>query len=368
MNNFQRMRKSWISSAHRGFADENTVQNTLKAYRLAAEKGADMIETDARTTKDGVLIANHDADVKGFGKNGNSVSCIVSETDYSFIKNILLKPGGDCEDTVPTLRETLSLAYYTGMCVNIDLKEGSAHAEDIANLVCECGMRGRVVYATNGSGAETIKKVLAIDPDARFIDTKQNFTKENLAEIENYRSKCYVYTWDFSDENIAEIRKSGCMLAAISLNAENAPSAFRHHPDMAEYPHTSDFEQIDRDIISAACLSAKPSCSDIGAAEKSIADKADAETAAEAIDESFLIDEEAEAHYRTSETAYTENTVPEETSYVEKTADEQIRCDTEACEYCAAAEEQPEYIFCTECGKKLPSDSVFCSECGKKVN
>ena len=39
------------------------------------------------------------------------------------------------------------------------------------------------------------------------------------------------------------------MLAAISLNTENAPAAFRHHPDMAEYPHTSDFEQIDRAIL-----------------------------------------------------------------------------------------------------------------------
>ena len=58
-----------------------------------------------------------------------------------------------------------------------------------------------------------------------------------------------MYTADFSAENIAEIRESGCMLAAISLNAENAPAAFRHHPDMAEYPHTSDFEQIDRAIL-----------------------------------------------------------------------------------------------------------------------
>ena len=40
------------------------------------------------------------------------------------------------------------------------------------------------------------------------------------------------------------------MLAAISLNAENAADAFRHHPDMAEYPHTSDFETIDKDILS----------------------------------------------------------------------------------------------------------------------
>ena len=38
------------------------------------------------------------------------------------------------------------------------------------------------------------------------------------------------------------------MLAAISLNEENAKEAFRHHPDMAEYPHTSDFEKIETEV------------------------------------------------------------------------------------------------------------------------
>lgn len=33
------------------------------------------------------------------------------------------------------------------------------------------------------------------------------------------------------------------MLAAISLDEDNAKEAFRHHPDMAEYLHSSDFEK-----------------------------------------------------------------------------------------------------------------------------
>ena len=112
-------------------------------------------------------------------------------------------------------------------------------------------MRGRTVYATNGAGAAAIHQILEIDPEARFIDTKANFTREKLAGVKDYPAKCFVYTWDFSDQNIAEIRESGCMLATISLNAQNAPDAFRHHPDMAEYPHTSDFEAIDKRILSS---------------------------------------------------------------------------------------------------------------------
>ena len=254
MNTMFKSKKTWISSAHQGFVKDDMHSNTLHAYLLAATKGADMIETDARTTKDGVIVVNHDPEIRGFDKDGNAVVCTVSETDYKTVSEIRLTKNTERTDSVPTLEQTLHLAYFTGMCVNIDLKEGIRHAEDVARLVVKCGMRGRTVYATNGAGAAAINLILKIDPDAKFIDTKENYTKEKLSYVPDYPSKCFVYTGDFSDENIAQIRKSGCMLAAISLNNSNAHAAFKHHPDMAEYPHTSDFEAIDREILDSVNL------------------------------------------------------------------------------------------------------------------
>lgn len=250
MNDLFKLRKTWISSAHQGFVEGNIHSNTLAAYMLAARKGADMIETDARTTRDGILIVNHDATVKGYDENLATVEYSISDTDYADIAKLTLTPDGDRQNRVPKLSEALHLAYFTGMCINIDLKEGAAHAMDVARLVAEHGMRGRTVYATNGSGAHTINEILTTDPGAIFIDTKANYTREKLAEVKDYTAKCFVYTADFSDKNIAEIRQSGCLLAAISLNSANAKDAFRHHPDMAEYPHTSDFEAIDKEILS----------------------------------------------------------------------------------------------------------------------
>lgn len=244
-------RKTWISSAHQGYVDEVLHSNTLAAYALAAKKGADMIEIDARMTRDGVLIVNHDETVKGFDAAGNDVVYDISSTDHAVIKECRLLKERPDENRVPTLKEALDLAYFHGMCVNIDLKEGIKNAELIARTAVSSGMRGRVVYATNGAGAKAIELILSIDPEAKFIDTKANYTKEALSAIKNYPSRCFVYTADFSDENIAEIRESGCMLAAISLNRGNALDAFRHHPDMAEYPHTSDFEAIDDMVLKA---------------------------------------------------------------------------------------------------------------------
>lgn len=240
------MRKTWISSAHQGFVMEKMHSNTLSAFELAAKKGADMIETDARASRDGVLIVNHDPVVRGFDEQGRTVEYVISETDASVLTSVILAPADPRGvQRVPTLAQALHLCYYTGMQINIDLKEGNKHAPDVARLVRAYGMRGRTVYATNGAGAATIADILTIDPDARFIDTPKNYTRDKLWEIKDYPKRCFAYTGDFSRDNIARIRDSGCLLACISLNEDNSACAFAHHPDMAEYPHTSDFEAID---------------------------------------------------------------------------------------------------------------------------
>lgn len=245
------MKKMWISSAHQGFVRDAMHSNTLSAFYLAAQMGADMIETDARTTSDGVIVACHDPDAVGLDANGNTVAYEISKTHSDVITNLILAPNDPLGvQYVPTLEQVLSLAYHTGIEVNIDLKEGIHYAMKIAQLVCQMGMRGKVIYATNGSGTECIRQILQVDPTARFIDTPYHYTAEKLASIPGYQAKCFAYTSDFSDESITRIRKSGCMLAAIGLNLDNASAAFRHHPDMAEYPHTSDFVKIDSQIHS----------------------------------------------------------------------------------------------------------------------
>ena len=49
---------------HRG-ASGYRPEHTLEAYRLAAEQGADFIEPDLVTTKDGVLVARHEPEIGG---------------------------------------------------------------------------------------------------------------------------------------------------------------------------------------------------------------------------------------------------------------------------------------------------------------
>lgn len=238
-------KKCFITSAHRGFVEGELKENSLAAYYNAFLHGADMIETDARFTSDGVLIVNHDPIVKGFDENGEAVSYVVAETPADTVCSVILSRDEKWGiQRVPTLEQVLNLAYNTGLHVNIDLKNGYNGAEPVAKTVLKCGMAGKVVYALNGSGMKGIETIISIDPDARFIDRGVGFA-ETVSDFAERGKRCFCYTSDPSDENVNAIRDRGCLLALISLKAENFEAAIRQHPDMCEYLHTSDFKAIE---------------------------------------------------------------------------------------------------------------------------
>ena len=243
------IKKNWITSAHRGFVEGKLRENSLAAYYNAHLNGADMIETDARFTSDGVLIVNHDPTVKGFNNKGEEVTYIVAETPSDVICSVILSEDDIWGvQRVPTLCQVLNLAYNTGMLVNIDLKNSYDGAVPVAKEVLKCGMAGKTVYALNRSGMEGIKAILAIDPDARFIDKGVSFA-QTVKDFAERGKRCFCYTNDTSDENVNVIRDYGCLLALISLNENNFEESIREHPDMCEYLHTSDFRKIEEEYL-----------------------------------------------------------------------------------------------------------------------
>jgi hypothetical protein len=180
---------------------------------------------------------------------GEVVTYVVAETPAEAVCSLILsKDEAWGVQRVPRLEQVLSLAYHTGLLVNIDLKNKYDGTEPVAKMVLKCGMTGKVVYALNGSGMKGIDTILAIDPDARFIDKGIDFaqTVQNFAER---GKRCFCYTADASDKNVNAIRDYGCLLALISLNANNFESAICQKPDMCEFLHTSDFKAIEDDYL-----------------------------------------------------------------------------------------------------------------------
>ena len=102
--------------AHRG-AREAARENTLPAFRLAREFGAEWVELDARRTADGVVVVHHDAQL----------------ADGRVLAELTVD---ELPDFIPSLAEALE--ECNGMGVNIEIKNLPSDPDyDADHLVSE---------------------------------------------------------------------------------------------------------------------------------------------------------------------------------------------------------------------------------------
>lgn len=135
--------------AHRG-ASAKAPENTLSAFRLAHELGADGVELDVQLTADGHVVVIHDETLDrtttGKGPVRDRTLKEVKSLDASYgVEGFLGEP-------VPTLEEVLALLRPTGMSVNIELKNSvepyPGLEQAVLKVACDQGMNERVIYST----------------------------------------------------------------------------------------------------------------------------------------------------------------------------------------------------------------------------
>jgi len=131
--------------AHRG-ASGYAPENTLAAFRLALQQGADLLETDLRFTKDEVLVCIHDATVDRTTDGHGAVS----DATLAEIKALRIRSGFDDlypDERVPTLAELLD-ATPEGVGLALELKdplfEQPAYAHKLVDMLSARGFVGRV--------------------------------------------------------------------------------------------------------------------------------------------------------------------------------------------------------------------------------
>jgi len=113
MTNNWTMAETPLIIAHRG-ASADTTENTLAAFALAVEQGADGIELDVQFSADGRLVIYHDHSLQRFTGNKEKVS----DLTLAELKDIEL---GD-DQTIPTLDELFEM-LGPGVLYNIELKD-----------------------------------------------------------------------------------------------------------------------------------------------------------------------------------------------------------------------------------------------------
>jgi len=118
--------------AHRGSSTE-AEENTLEAFRLAIDHGADMIECDVRRTRDGRIIVHHDPAV---------LSHTIRSSDFRDV----LSHGRAIGRDIPLLEQVLRLCHGR-IALDLELKE-PGYEMDILNLVDRFFPGGRCVFSS----------------------------------------------------------------------------------------------------------------------------------------------------------------------------------------------------------------------------
>ena len=125
------MQSKALVIAHRGIHATGATENTMRAFQLALETGADMIELDVRRTGDGQFAILHDHDRRGVALDSCSLDEFEARTEF--------RP--------PLLRDVLGWAAGR-IALDVELKE-DGYAEQLAPMLADFVAAGGDLLVTS---------------------------------------------------------------------------------------------------------------------------------------------------------------------------------------------------------------------------
>ena len=152
--------------AHRG-ASGYAPENTIEAFQLAANIGADGVELDVQLTRDGQIVVCHDETIDRTSDGAGWLK------DYTLdeLKNMNFDNGNKAYEgaEIPTLQEVFDVLRDTGLVINIELKTGIIFypglEEAIVELTKANHFEDRVIYSSFNH--YSVMKIKELDPQAK---------------------------------------------------------------------------------------------------------------------------------------------------------------------------------------------------------
>lgn len=146
-------KRNVILCAHRG-EKLHGLENTMTAFRMVVEAGADMVETDVHMTKDGHLILMHDETVDRTTDGTGFIRDMTLE-EIRGLNAAVLSEGKFAPEPPPTLRELLDFAMeHPALQLNIEFKDYPTEGNEdfaweccdrIVDLLLEYGVQDRTL-------------------------------------------------------------------------------------------------------------------------------------------------------------------------------------------------------------------------------
>ena len=152
---------------HRG-ASGHAPENTLEAFQLSMDMGADGFELDVHMSKDGELVVIHDESVDRT-TNGTG---LVRELTLAQLKELDACTGMEKYRgaKIPTLAEVFDLIQNTHHIVNVEVKGDDWFYPQIEEkclaLAKEKGIEDRVIYSSFNH--YTLMRLRELKPDAKL--------------------------------------------------------------------------------------------------------------------------------------------------------------------------------------------------------
>ncbi|MGW2259179.1 glycerophosphodiester phosphodiesterase [Streptomyces sp. NPDC001780] len=175
-------------------------ENTIASVRSAREHGADVVEIDVRTTRDGVPVLLHDSSLKRLWGHDRRLTELTARQVRE------LTDGG-----VPTLREALRAT--DGAPLMIDLPGATEESvRTVVGVVREGGAAERVRYC---AGPGTMLAVRAADGTAEIAMTWTTLAPPRPALLAAVRPRWLNYRFGLiSAESVARDHRAGLLVSA----------------------------------------------------------------------------------------------------------------------------------------------------------
>ena len=147
--------------AHRG-ASGYAPENTLEAFQLALDQGADAVELDVHLTRDGELLVAHDETID---RVSDGSGLIFLQSLAAIKKFKFNKAHPEYENArAPTLKEVYELLQPSGMIINVELKTNinpyPGIEEKCLELAAKMGIEDKIVYSSfNHLSMQKIKEL-----------------------------------------------------------------------------------------------------------------------------------------------------------------------------------------------------------------
>jgi glycerophosphoryl diester phosphodiesterase len=211
---------------HRG-ASQYAPENSMEAFQMAYDMGADGIEFDVQMTKDGYLVVVHDEEISRVSDGSGFVKDFSLEEIRCFQFNRTHPEYKDVK--IPLLEEVLEWAAQKNtksggsFFINIELKNGifpyEGMEEAVLQLVKEKALLGKVLFSSFSH--KSMLKLLKLEPKAKIAFLYCDGILNIADYAEKYKVNILHPAWYLMNEReiLEDIRERGIEVNIWTVNS-----------------------------------------------------------------------------------------------------------------------------------------------------